>query len=143
MVHDSAAQYLKNLFHSVSDLRSCWLKVCFCSEETSTEGNPGVCSVSSSHWASRAGQLWFRANRMSEKCSVRLRGDVPPTACNGKRSKAVIPNARPEQKGGACYPTVHSPAGWSQSAGSHPGATPQPVQACLCIETAALSAKPS
>lgn len=76
-------------WRTVTDLRSCWLKVCFCSEETSAEGNPGACSVSSSHWANRAGQLRFRANRTSEKCSVRLRGDVPPTAWEHTGSNAA------------------------------------------------------
>lgn len=124
----------------MTDLRICWLKVCFCSEETSAEGNPGACSVSSSHWASRTGQCRFRASRTSEKCSVRLRGDMPPTAWDSRGRTAVTWNARHEQGGGAFHHAAYSPVGWSRSAGCHPAATPQPMPGYLCIGTVVLSA---
>lgn len=76
-------------------LRSFWLKVCFCSVETWAEGNPGVCSVSFSHWDSRAGQCLFRLSNTSEKCSVRLRGEPPPTASDGNQNtKKTVLNVR-------------------------------------------------
>lgn len=59
--------------------------MCFCSVETWAEGNPAACSVSFSHWDSRAGQCLFRLSSTSEKCSVRLRGDPPPTAWDSRR----------------------------------------------------------
>lgn len=138
--HNLGSQLIPRAACKVTDLRSCWLKLCFCSEETSAEGNPGACSVSSNHWANSTGQWRFSANRTSEKCSVRLRGDMPPTAWDSRGSKAVTQNARHKQRWGAFHPAAFAPAGWSQSAGFHPGATPQPVPVCLCIETAALSA---
>lgn len=66
-------------------LSSCWLKACFCSAETLVEGNPGACRASFSHWDRRAGQCLFNVNSTSEKCSVRLRGDSPPTAWGKKK----------------------------------------------------------
>ncbi|KAF3858667.1 hypothetical protein F7725_011868 [Dissostichus mawsoni] len=49
LLHDLLNASLVGLLPVQPHLSSCWLKLCFCSEETCAEGNPGLCRVSFSH----------------------------------------------------------------------------------------------
>lgn len=131
-------------------LRSCWLKVCFCSAVTWAQGNPGVCSVSLSHWDSRAGQCLLRLSSTSEKCSVRLLGDSPPTAWE-RRKNIQKTNSVPEWKtkqnmgltnwGGRSDSVTSLPAERSLSGAFHPSATHHQMRACLYTDSGTLTAR--
>lgn len=59
-------------------LSICCEKLSFCSAVTRDDGNPGGCSASFNHTASREKQCLFRQKSTSANWSIRLRDAPPP-----------------------------------------------------------------
>lgn len=71
-------QLIHQLISLAAYLSICCEKLCFCSTVTRDDGNPGGCSASFSHTASREKQFLFRLKRTSANWSMRLRDAPPP-----------------------------------------------------------------